>query len=187
MVAAARWRLTGLLRGQLGTADAMAAGAATGAEVVLLNEAVVSLGLDPGEAGLSLNWRAEAGVSTVGPFAFAGGRRAATPLAPVHLAAARQASGDIRLSWIRAGRIDGDNWDAYDISLDEPQERYLVEIINAGGGVVRHAEVTAPSFTYAATDVLADFGAPPSVLRTRVRQIGWTVASGLPAEATISL
>lgn len=186
-VAAGRWRLTGLLRGQLGTADAMAAGGAAGAEVVLLNEAVVSLGLDPGEAGLSLNWRAEAGVSTVGPFAFAGGRRAATPLAPVHLAAARQASGDIRLSWIRAGRIDGDNWDAYDISLDEPQERYLVEIINAGGGVVRHAEVTAPSFTYAAADVLADFGAPPSVLRTRVRQIGWTVASGLPAEATISL
>ena len=186
-VAPGRWQLSHLLRGQFGTVDAMLAGAPVGAEVVLLNDAVVSLGLDPAEAGLSLNWRAEAGVSTVGPFVFAGGRRAATPLAPVHLAAARQASGDIRLSWTRAGRIDGDNWEAYDIPLDEPEERYRVEILDAGGASVRNAEVTTPSFTYASADVLADLGATPSSIRYRVRQIGWTVASGLPAEGLAPL
>ncbi len=182
-----RWHLTNLLRGQFGTADAMAAGALEGADVVLLNDAVVSLGLDPGEAGLSLNWRAEAGMSSVGPFAFAGGRRAGTPLAPVHLRAARQTSGDIRLSWFRSGRIDGDNWDAYDIPLDEPEERYLVEVLDADGTSLRNAEVNAPAFSYAAADALADLGPSPARIRYRVRQLGWTVASGLPAEAALSL
>lgn len=181
------WRLSNLLRGQFGTSDAMVAGAPAGADVVLLNDAVVSLGLEAGEAGLSLNWRAESGISTVGPFAFSGGRRAATPLAPVHLDAAREASGDIRLSWTRSGRVDGDNWDAYDIPLDEPQERYLVELLLADGTIARSIETTAPSFLYAASDAIAEFGAPPSAIRFRVRQIGWTVAAGLPAEASIAL
>ncbi|MET3613257.1 hypothetical protein ABID16_001562 [Rhizobium aquaticum] len=186
-VAVGRWRLTRLLRGQFGTTDAMTAGAMSGADVVRLDDAVVSLGLDPGEAGLSLNWRAEAGISTVGPFAFAGGRRAATPLAPLHLRAERRPSGDIGLSWTRAGRIDGDNWDAYDIPLDEPEERYLIEILDGSGARLRSAETTIAGFTYAAADALADLGAPPSNIHYRVRQIGWTVAAGLPAEASISL
>lgn len=186
-VAAGRWRLSNLIRGQFGTVDAMAAGAPAGAGVVLLNDAVVSLGLEAGEAGLSLNWRAEAGVSTVGPFAFAGGRRAATPMAPVHLKAARETTGDIRLTWVRSGRVDAGNWDAYDIPLEEPQERYLVEVLDADGAVLRDAEACGPSFLYAASAALSDFGAPPAAIRYRVRQIGWTVASGLPAQATIAL
>src|SRR6185312_6566512 len=51
------WRLSGLLRGQLGTEDAMAAGAAVGASFVLLDEAVKPAGLLSSEIGLSLNWR----------------------------------------------------------------------------------------------------------------------------------
>lgn len=186
-VAPGRWHLSNLLRGQFGTVDAMAAGAEAGADVVLLDDAVVSLGLEQGEAGLPLNWRAEAGVTSVGPYAFAGGRRASTPLAPVHLRAARQASGDIRLSWTRAGRVDGDNWDAYDIPLDEPEERYLVDLLDAAGSLLRRREVATPAFTYAASDALADFGLSLASIRYRVRQIGWTVASGLPAEATLPL
>src|SRR5690606_21284262 len=51
------WRLSGLLRGQLGTVDAMAAGSLAGADFVILNEAVVPAGLQANEAGLRLNWR----------------------------------------------------------------------------------------------------------------------------------
>lgn len=50
-----RWRLTGLLRGQLGTDDAMRAGAAVGADFVLLDDAVRPLGLRANEIGLTLN------------------------------------------------------------------------------------------------------------------------------------
>jgi hypothetical protein len=186
-VEAGRWHLSHLLRGLYGTTDAMAAGAGAGADVVFLNDSVVSLGLEPDEAGLALNWRAEAGAATVGPLAFSGGRRAATPLAPVHLRAARLVSGGIHLSWTRCGRADADNWDAYDIPLDEPEERYRVEILAEDGATRRDVEVTSPVFDYAAAEAAADFGSMPAIIRFRVRQIGWTVASGLAAEAAIAL
>src|SRR5690606_6375948 len=52
------WQLRGLLRGQLGTGDAMRAGAAAGAPFVLLDETVKPAGLRSSETGLLLNWRA---------------------------------------------------------------------------------------------------------------------------------
>ncbi len=187
-VAAGRWRLTRLLRGQFGTTDAMTSGAVSGADVVRLDDAVVSLGLDPGRPGcLSTGGRNQLSRPSA-PSAFVGGRRAATPLAPVHISAERRPSGDIGLSWTRAGRIDGDNWDAYDIPLDEPEERYLVEILDGS------ARTCAAPKTNGLRALLTPLpmrlpisGALPSAIRYRVHQIGWTVAAGLPAEATISL
>lgn len=186
-VAPGRWRLSSLLRGQFGTRDAMQAGAPAGAEAFLLNDAVISLGLDEGEAGIALNWRAEAGASSVGPWAFTGGRRAATPLAPVHLRARRLATGDVAIGWIRCGRSDADNWDAYDIPLDEPEERYRIEILDPGSMALRSAETSSAAFTYPLADMIADFGAAPAELHVRIRQIGWTVAAGLPAEAYLTV
>ena len=52
-----QWRLSGLLRGQLGTTDAMAAGAPAGADFVLLDDAIRPAGLLPAECGLALAWR----------------------------------------------------------------------------------------------------------------------------------
>jgi hypothetical protein len=112
--------------------------------------------------------------------------RAQTPLAPVHLAAVRQADGDIAVSWIRRSRVDADGWDALDIPMDEPQERYQVEIM-AGDDVRRRVEVDAPAFLYAAADELADFGARRDVLDLRVRQMGRAVPFGIPARALINL
>src|SRR5690606_9323226 len=58
-VAPASWLLTRLLRGQLGTEDAMEAGAAAGAFAVLIDETVTAAGLRASEIGLPLNWRVE--------------------------------------------------------------------------------------------------------------------------------
>ncbi len=106
-IAAGRWRLGGLLRGLAGTEDAMASGSPEGAAVVLLDEAVKPLGLLSNEAGLSLNWIAEAAgsLAMAGPFVFAGGLRAATPLAPVHLRCRRTDAGDAVISWTGADAI----------------------------------------------------------------------------------
>ncbi|MCO6186681.1 glycoside hydrolase/phage tail family protein [Rhizobium sp. L1K21] len=179
------WRLTGLIRGQGGTEDAMVAGALEGAPVVLLDEAVKSLGLDQSEAGLALNWYGEAGDQQSERMPFTGGVRAQTPLAPVHLKAFRE-SGGTRFYWVRRGREDADNWAAYEIPLDEPEERYLVEVMS-GGNVVRRAEADEPGFFYAMADELADFGMEQSELTLRVRQLGWSVAQGLAATKTFIL
>ncbi len=188
-IAPKRWRLSGLLRGLAGSQDATAAGAPAGAACVVLDEAVVPLGVGSEERGRSLNWLAESlggGGGRVGPFALAGGERAETPLAPVHLHAERRGNGDIAIGWTRCGRIDADGWEAADIPMDEPQERYRVDLA-AGGDVVRSVELTEPSLLYPAADELADFGARQTAIDVTVRQMGRAVPLGVPARSVINL
>ncbi|MGJ8570609.1 MAG: baseplate multidomain protein megatron [Hoeflea sp.] len=187
-IAAGRWLLTSLLRGQAGTDDAMRAGAATGAALVVLDSAVVPLGLQLEEAGRDLNWIAEASGGAVGtglPTAFAGGERALTPLSPVHLRAARQVGG-IALSWIRRGRLPADSWAAAEIANDEGFERYRLEILD-GGSVIRAVETATSDWLYASADELANFGAPQTSLTFRVSQGGKRVPWGVARSATCSL
>ncbi|MCL6652237.1 hypothetical protein A6R70_08055 [Agrobacterium rubi] len=187
-VSANRWRLSRLLRGLAGTEDAMATGAIEGAEVVVLDAGVVPMGLRADERGLQLNWIIEAAgaqISSVGPFAFAGGLRAETPLAPVHLRGVRGTQG-VRLTWVRRGRVEADGWDAADIPLDEVAERYRVEILS--GEVVRRTiEVSETACLYATSDEVTDFGAAQATLSVRVRQLGRAVPLGIPASATLKL
>ena len=188
-VAPRRWRLTGLLRGLFGTEDAMAAGHAVGATVVALDNAVVPLGLAADEAGRALNWIAEpAGLAggRFGPVPFAGGIRAWTPLAPVHLRACRLPGGDLRLTWMRRGRLNADSWLAPDIPLEEPAEGYLVEIL-AGTAVVRSIDAAAATLDYGTAEEAADFGGPQPAISFRVRQKGQTVALGVAAQASVTL
>lgn len=187
-VAPGRWQLSGLLRGLAGTEDAMQAGAAGGAAVVVLDDAVVPLGLGSEEMGLRLNWIAEAAGATdrAGPFPFEGGMRAETPLSPVHVRATRNDSGAMAISWIRRGRVDADNWIASDIPLDEPFERYRVEVLS-GTMVKRQAEVSVPGWTYPLADEMQDFGSPQAEISVRIRQMGQRIPMGLPAVTTIAI
>ncbi|CAN7644692.1 glycoside hydrolase/phage tail family protein [Rhizobium sp. LjRoot30] len=188
-VSAGRWRLTNLLRGLAGSEDAMAAGAVIGARAIVLDAAVKPVGLTADEAGLALNWIVEplgAAAGAVAPVSFSGGMRAETPLAPVHLRALRMADGDVRFGWVRCGRIDADDWQAVDIPLDEPEERYRLEILS-GGTVVRQVETTAAAYLYGAATEMGDFGTAQSGFSIRVRQMGRKVAQGLAATAYVSL
>ncbi|MBT9368587.1 glycoside hydrolase/phage tail family protein [Rhizobium sp. CSW-27] len=182
------WRLGRLLRGLAGTEDAMAAGAAAGAPAVVLNGAVPPLGLAASERGMVLNWLAEAlgsGGGQAGPFAFAGGTRAETPLSPGHLRAVRGGDG-VTFRWVRRGRIDADDWEASDIALDEPEERYRLEIL-AGETVRRLIEVSAPLALYPLASELDDFGAEQAGFRLRLRQLGRAVPLGIPLITDIVL
>ena len=183
-----RWRLTKLLRGLAGSEDAMREGAGAGSDVVILDAAVVSLGLGQQERGLQLNWIAEAAgaqAAKVGPFPFAGGMRAETSLSPVHIRARRTVDG-VQLRWIRRGRIDADGWDASEIPLDETEERYRIELLQAGT-VRRTTDVGEPVWLYAARDELADFGTVQATLSVRIRQLGRAVPLGIAAQAVLNI
>ncbi|TRL30678.1 baseplate multidomain protein megatron [Rhizobium straminoryzae] len=184
--ASGHWRLGQLLRGLAGTEDAMAAGAAAGAPVVVLNAAVPSLALAASERGMLLNWLAEAqgtGGGQAGPFAFAGGTRAETPLSPVHLAARRGEDG-VTFTWVRRGRVDADDWEASDIVLDEPEERYRLEIFS-GETMRRTIEVNAPNALYPLANEIDDFGVAQASFRLRLRQLGRAVPLGIPLTTEI--
>jgi len=80
------------------------------------------------------------------------------------------------VTWIRRTRLAGDGWDA-EVPLGEEREVYRVQILD-GDTVVRTAETTTPTFTYAAVQRAADFPAGPTgVLAVRVAQgsalFGW--------------
>lgn len=191
-ISAGLWRLSGLLRGQLGTEDAMAAGAAPGTDLVMIDEALKPAGLAAGEIGLPLNWRvgptgAEFSAAFFAELLAAGGMRARLPLSPVHLRCRRTTGGDLALTWIRRGRVDADDWTGADIPLGEEREEYRIEIAPAGGAVVRTATVNAQAYLYPAAAIAADFGSPPPAIDVTVRQLSLAAGWGLPATRRFAL
>jgi hypothetical protein len=186
------WRLGSLLRGQLGTEDAMAAGAAIGAPFVLLDEAVKPAGLLSSEIGLSLNWRVgpsgeDFSGEAFGAYVETGGLRALTPLSPVHLKAVRKSNGDVGISWIRRSRVDADSWLASEIPLGEETEAYRVDIATSNGALVRSLTAPSSSLVYTAASLTEDFPAPPDSIHITVRQISAAVGPGTPASIELAL
>jgi len=182
------YALSRLLRGQAGSEWAMATPLPAGAPFVLLDQHVLSIarGLDALERSVQLRVVA-AGRDHGDPAALALSATplatALKPLAPVHLKAARGASG-VTFSWIRRTRLDGDSW-AGEVPLGEDSERYAIDILS-DTNVVRTLMATAPSVLYAANDELSDFGAMQTSVHVRVAQVSATVGRGFAAEKILN-
>ncbi|PLX39067.1 MAG: hypothetical protein C0606_00540 [Hyphomicrobiales bacterium] len=191
LTASRTYTLSRLLRAQLGTEDAMAAGSAVGARVVLLNDALVNLSIRRSEIGLPLIYRVGPGRRNVADQAFreisfTAGGRGLRPYSPVHIRARRDAaSGDLALSWIRRTRTDGDSWEGRDVPLGESEQLYQVEILD-GGTIVRSVETDTPRATYSAAQQIADFGVLPSTITLRVAQLN-DFGAGIPREVTLNV
>jgi hypothetical protein len=178
LVSAGRWRLTRLLRGQLGSADAMGAPTAAGATVVALDDGLIDVEFAVADLGADIGWRvlpedAVAGDPSITPVTFAHALRGLRPFSPAQLRGAKLGSGDWALSWLRRSRDPAaDNWALVEVPLPEPTEAYRVEILS-GLTVLRGVDVAAASaLTYSAAQQTADFGAPVGTLTWRVAQYG---------------
>jgi len=110
--------------------------------------------------------------------------RALMPLAPVHLKAVRDASGNATLSWIRRARHGGEWRSEVDVPLMEVNESYDVEIIKLGN-VVRSWRASVPEQLYTAAQQLADLGAVSGEITVRIYQISALVGRGQVAEAVV--
>lgn len=179
-IALGLWELSDLLRGQLGTEDALASGAMAGARFVLLDRAVAAAGLQPSEIGRELNWRcAPAGYDLSDRYASAaflsGGIRALTPLSPCHLRC-RRFGETLAFGWTRRGRIDADSWLSSDIPLGEAEERYQATLLD-GQTIIAEAETTQPHW-----EVVASLVTGSATLR--VSQVSLAVGPGIAASRT---
>jgi hypothetical protein len=187
LVGTRTYSLSRLLRGQAGSEWAIAAPLAAGAGFVLLNAQVAAIasGLDALERTLQLRVVAtgrDIGDASALALAVTPQATALRPLSPVHVKAARDASG-VTFTWIRRTRVGGDSW-AGEVPLGEDSEQYTLDILS-GGDVVRTLNVTTPKALYAAAAELADFGAAQTSLSVRVMQLSATVGAGFPATATL--
>lgn len=174
------YRLSGLLRGRLGTEDAISSHT-VGERFVLLDDAIVPVIVPAGNAGQSWTIRAVTYGDSLNNgvlSSFTITAESLKPLSPVMPFARRDSlSGDIALSWIRRARIDQGLRDYVDVPLMEQSELYDVEILS-GGSVIRHWRVTAPFVTYDAADQLTDFGVVPLSLSVRITQISALIGPG---------
>jgi hypothetical protein len=190
LIAANQYKLTRLLRGQLGSEYTMCDPVSVGAIFVMLDTAVVQSGIAVTERHNPWSWKWGPSTKTIDDptyqvtsFSFDGvGLR---PYSPVQLKGVLNTStNDWTLTWIRRTRIDGDNWEAPDVPLGEEIESYDVEI--SGGDVVRTVTVSSPSFTYAAAMQVDDFGTTQSSIQFRVYQNSLAYGRGSVATATIT-
>lgn len=190
LVAERTYRLSNLLRGQLGTEDAAGETVEVGAPVVLLDGTLSTLPTPRAEIGLERIFRVGPladglGGGAVTQFAFTPTGRGLAPYAPVHARARRDSSGDVTVTWIRRPREGGDAWlDGMDNPVAEAEERYAISILD-GGAPLRAAEVLQPSFSYALADQLADYGSVPDALTLRVAQLAPGYGAGPSLEVTV--
>ncbi len=192
LVAAGRYRLTRLLRGQRGTGDAMGNPAPTGARVVIFGSGLQPLSIAKADLGLPWNWRI--GPASAAPSdaimqaqSFTPNGRGLMPFAPAQVRMRREANGDLSLRWLRCDRsLSADSWVLTDVPMSEATEAYDLEILN-GTVVVRTVSgLTAPIFTYTAAMQSADFGGPVSSLSIRLYQIG-ALGRGVPLAQTLTI
>ena len=172
-----RFRLSRLVRGRGGTEWACTSHVAGEPFCLLKPGTLQSLSLPNWSVGATLSAAARGGATA--SILFLG--ESLRPPTPVNLAAERQPTGELVITWTRRSR-QGFAWvDGIDAPLGEASEEYRINLAGTAGSTELLA--TSPSVTIAAADVVA-LGLGEMTLE--VRQIG-DVAVSRPAELTLIL
>ena len=182
LLAPLTYRLTRLLRGQLGTEDQIGQSVPVGSRVVFLNGAIGQLNFNLSDLNKSFNFKYGPVIKDIGDSSyrvvnqtFVG--RGLKPYAPTQFHYSINA-GDVLLSWIRRTRIGGDDWELPDPPLNEETEKYEIDIIQSPSTVVRTITVTsATNVVYTAAQQTSDGITTP--FEAEVFQISATVGRGI--------
>ena len=197
LIAAGRYRLTRLLRGQRGTENAVVSVVPTGARVVVLDTGLAPLPISEADLGLPWNWRIGPASRPVSDDTYAA--TSFTPegagLRPFSVAHVEQpwrtarSPGDLAIRWTRRSRSPAaDTWGAGDVPLAEDSEAYDVEIRD-GAVVKRTLTASTTSVLYTAAQQIADWGAllgPAGSLDIRVYQLSALIGRGAVRSVTLT-
>lgn len=177
LVAPGKYAVSKLLRGQLGTENAMGNPIPIGALVVLLEPSkLTALNVTNALAATPLNYK-------WGPSRYAytdpsyqtgvrfGKRTGLRPYSPADLVMTRAADNSLTITWKRRTRYGGDNWEIAEVPLNEETERYRLRIYN-GLTIVREFDLTTASYTYSSANQVTDFGSNQLTLKVGVEQYG---------------
>ena len=177
------YRLTNLLRGVQQTQRQALQMCSSGNRVILFDQSLLSTPVTSSQLETTLALRAFAGgFDAVGQtLSYHLSLDIALPLAPVNLKADRIAGGeDIHLQWKRRTQIGGDSWVGAGVPLDFVPELYALNIFN-GSTLVRQSMTNSSSWTYTASDQIADFGASLPVFNFSVQQVSAALGPGHPS------
>ena len=191
LIGTQQYRLSMLLRGQLGTESAMTPSLQAGAPIVYLANGIAQVDMSLNDINKNYYWRYGPVGEAIGSdrftteqFAFNG--RGLIPFAPVH-ARWKVRDGDHIISWIRCSRSpDAESWDLYSVPLLEDSEAYEVDILSAGE-VVRTFETTLPQITYTSDQRASDLGSATASYDVEICQMSSIVGRGVALNARWSL
>ncbi len=184
------YRLSNLLRG-LGGQDYLSARVVpSGANFIVLDDAVQGLTAGLSELGVLNTWRVgpakrDFGDSSFVEFSSTSTPAALMPYAPVKAKAVRGASGVV-ISFLRRGRVESDAWEPIEIPLGEDQSVFNIEILK-NGSVQSVLITTTTDVLYPSASEVADFGAPVSALDLRIYQLSASVGRGFALTVRVNI
>ncbi|MCI5049398.1 MAG: phage tail protein, partial [Rickettsiales bacterium] len=186
-ISTGNYKLSGLLRGRLGTEHATASHS-SGERFVLLDTAIRGTDMPDGLFGLSRDYKAVSIGSTLGATtakSFAYSARALKPYAPVHVTGTNESNNDWSIAWVRRTRLGGEWRDYTDVSLAESSEAYEIDILD-GSDVVRTISATTSAATYTEAEQITDFGSAQSSLNCMIYQLSDRIGRGYGASGVFS-
>lgn len=188
LIAENKYTLTNLMRGQLGTEDAVGTHEA-GERFILLNT-INQLNISFDTIGLSREFKpvtfGEALEDTnAQSYTYTGANL--KPYAPVNVVGTRDGSSNLTITWNRRDRLLGAWRDNSEIGLSEQEERYEVDILNGAGDTVLRTitGLTSPTASYSAAEQTTDFGSAQSSINVKIYQISAIVGRGKEGAASV--
>ncbi len=181
------YRLSNLLRGQLGTEHLANEDVDEGANFVLLDGTPLSLPLTLDDLNRLTEWRIvpEGGSEEMQvDLDFTPSAVGLLPFSPQQARMVRTGSG-VTFSFQRRTRVDGDSWELSEVPLNETFEAYEIDILD-GGDVVRTFRVDTPSVFYANADEITDFGSAQLSHHLRIFQMSETLGRGRALDVTVT-
>jgi len=191
LIATRTYKLTGLLRGRRGSEYAMGTHATNERFVLVSTSTTVRVPQVTADIGPTRKFKAvtvgrSLSATTAQDFANLG--TGLKPYAPVHLGGGRNAAGDVTLTWVRRGRIDGGWRDSVDVPLGEASESYEVEIYSSSAYTTLKRTITgisSQSTSYSAADQTSDGLTPGNTVYFKVYQLSATVGRGRAATGSV--
>ena len=189
LIAERTYRLSGLLRGRLGTED-LIGNHAIGERFVLLESRTTGI-----INSTIADWYAPR-TYRIGPvtksvtsgyyqnITFTNTARAYQPWSVCNVTGQRNESGDVTILWNRRDRSGGDWLDCSDIVMTEQTEKYEIDIMD-GTTVKRTLTAYEPTINYTFGMQIADFGSLQPTITVRIYQISALRGRGVVKEATV--
>ena len=187
LIATNTYRLSGFLRGLRGTGP-NTTHVANEMFVLLTGPGLHFLPLEASSIGMPKQYKLLTTGMRLGDaeqFEYTCSGRTVTPFAPTHVEGVRDASDNLTLTWTRVTRSNVRLLSTQAVPLNEPFERWEVDVIDASGTVLRTISTATNAASYTAAQQTADGLTPGDDVRVLVYQIGDTIQRGEPAEATL--
>ncbi len=189
LIAPQTYALTRRLRGQLGSDGVMPSVWPIGSVVIVLGAPLRQMTIPAALRGVALTLRIgallrgpdDASATTAAITPSGAGLR---PYAVAHLAAPVLANGDVAVTWIRRTRLDGDNWQSFEVPLAEEVELYQIDIWQ-GPLLLRSEFSSMPSWLYSLSDQANDGVSGP--IEIRVVQVSQAYGAGPARMISVAL